>query len=871
MIKFTWILFFVFTFCSIYGYDVINSRQVDSLEQRILSAEPAEKMSILHQLFYYESEHNLIKAKKHAYELYRLANEENNTKRRCDALNLKGNFEVRSGTMYNALNYFDSSLVYAREIRDTALILRAFNNMSFCCENLGLYEKANMFHEKAELFFRLYPTNKTKGYIFYNKGLLYLTSNQVEESLSNFNIALQNFISSGDSYGIQLTINSIGNLYFNNGEADRALQAYSSVIDYGLNSDALVSVSKTYANIGEVYIEKGEFKEALKYLNKAKELKEETKVYEARIFNLLGRYYMSKRQYVVASNNFQKALSIAQKKGIVLEIKKAYYNISDYYRQTKNNEQAISYLLKFKSLNDSIQNQLFVKQLHEIQNKYKINEFYEERTRLQQEATQREDKIEVQKIKIARQGAQIKVIVLVMFALIASFGFLIYLYRANKRKSEFLQSQTLEYEIQQKEIENKASELEKLNTELEKISLIARESSNMIVIADAEGEIEWVNKGFVLNTGYTLAEYKENFGTKIIEVSTNRHIKKLINKCVVEKMSVSYSSRIINKKGRTIWLQTTLTPFVGEQNEVLKLIAIDTDITDIKNAERAIKDQKEEIEAHKNEIEDQRDQIQKQGELITTQMEKILESIFYSKKIQNAFLPSSRFMNTILNDFFVLNIQRDIVSGDFYWVNRRLGKTIVSVADCTGHGVPGAFMSMLGITFLNNIINKSGKVKPNIILNLLRDSVIKSLHQTGKSGEASDGMDVFMGVLDSEKMIFQYAAANNPAYLIRDNNLIELKPDKMPIGIHVNDKIPFSYNEIDVKKGDVVYMFSDGFADQFGGHLGKKFKYKRFKQLLLNIHKHSMEDQRELLHESFYEWKGTIEQVDDVLIFGFKI
>jgi len=162
----------------------------------------------------------------------------------------------------------------------------------------------------------------------------------------------------------------------------------------------------------------------------------------------------------------------------------------------------------------------------------------------------------------------------------------------------------------------------------------------MILIADANGELEWVNKSFNTTTGYTLADYKEKFGKNIDDASTNTNIKSELERCIKEKSSFNYTSNFNSRKGKTIWLQTTITPFLDEDGKILKFIAVDTDITEIKNAQDAIKMQKEEIEHYKNEIESQRDKIKEQGETITSQMEKILESIFYSKKIQNAFLPN---------------------------------------------------------------------------------------------------------------------------------------------------------------------------------------------------------------------------------------
>ncbi len=223
-------------------------------------------------------------------------------------------------------------------------------------------------------------------------------------------------------------------------------------------------------------------------------------------------------------------------------------------------------------------------------------------------------------------------------------------------------------------------------------------------------------------------------------------------------------------------------------------------------------------------------------------------------------------------EYYIFNKPRDIVSGDFYWIHQKNGKTIVAAADCTGHGVPGAFMSMLGITFLNDIINEIDELSSNEILNRLRKKVISALHQTGKEGEAQDGMDIALFIFDKKSMKIQYSGAFNPIYIIRKNELIEVKADRMPIGISIKAKFDFQAHYIDIKKGDMIYIFSDGYADQFGGEEGRKFNYKQFKSFLTEIAELNMNEQKKKLEITHNNWKGTsYEQIDDILIIGVKI
>ncbi|MFC2098359.1 tetratricopeptide repeat protein [Bacteroidota bacterium] len=263
------------------------------------------------------------------------------------------------------------------------------------------------------------------------------------------------------------------------------------------------------------------------------------------------------------------------------------------------------------------------------------------------------------------------------------------------------------------------------------------------------------------------------------------------------------------------------------------------------------------------EIKEQRDQIFQQKQEIT-------DSIQYASRIQNAILPPEAMLSK-LQDHFILFKPRDIVSGDYYWMTLKDNKTIVAAADCTGHGVPGAFMSMLGISFMNEIVNKSDETQANEIMNQLRGNVIESLGQTGVEGEAQDGMDMALCVIDTNAMKVQFSGAYNPLYLIRNNELLEFKPDKMPIGIHREKSDPFSNHEIDVEVGDVMYMFSDGYVDQFGGPRQKKFMTKNFKELLLRINKKPLKEQRDILDNTIEEWMGSVEQIDDIIVMGLRI
>ncbi|MFH0757722.1 MAG: tetratricopeptide repeat protein [Bacteroidota bacterium] len=249
----------------------------------------------------------------------------------------------------------------------------------------------------------------------------------------------------------------------------------------------------------------------------------------------------------------------------------------------------------------------------------------------------------------------------------------------------------------------------------------------------------------------------------------------------------------------------------------------------------------------------------------------ITDSINYASRIQGALLPQNANLKGMFPDHFIIFLPKDMVSGDFYWATEVGKQMVFAAADCTGHGVPGALMSMLGISFLNEVVIERGQTNPGEILDNLRDEVIKALKQSGKADEQKDGMDIALCTYDSESGVIKFAGAYNPLYLVREGSLEEYKADRMPISYYHGVQDSFKTTSIKVQKGDALYLFSDGFADQFGGPHRKKFKYKPLKELLELIHEKSMQKQKLVLYEKFLDWKGVYDQIDDVVMIGIRI
>ena len=248
-----------------------------------------------------------------------------------------------------------------------------------------------------------------------------------------------------------------------------------------------------------------------------------------------------------------------------------------------------------------------------------------------------------------------------------------------------------------------------------------------------------------------------------------------------------------------------------------------------------------------------------------------IASLRYAEMIQRALMPDPEVLKGQSKDFFILFLPRDIVSGDFYYAFFNKQKMCIAAGDCTGHGVPGALMSILGISFLNEIMQSDINLNANRILNLMREKIMKALHQTGNCHDAQDSIDIGLCIIDCSKGKLQYSGANRPLIMIRKGELTEYKPDKMTLGVAPLREASFTNNCIDTIPGDSFYLFSDGFSDQFGEITDKKFKYKHFKRIIHSFEELPMSQQKQHLENAFNEWKGNAQQVDDVLVIGFQL
>jgi serine phosphatase RsbU (regulator of sigma subunit) len=311
--------------------------------------------------------------------------------------------------------------------------------------------------------------------------------------------------------------------------------------------------------------------------------------------------------------------------------------------------------------------------------------------------------------------------------------------------------------------------------------------------------------------------------------------------------------------------EATYTPLSKDDSLGHALLKMREDLAENERIlEQKVIERTEEVVRQKSEIESKNEEL----EILYKQ---VTDSIHYAKRIQDAILPSNNTVKKLLPDSFILFKPKDIVSGDFYWIEKKGKLVYFAAVDCTGHGVPGAFMSLVGYNILKDILNNTNITRPADILDSLREGIVATLRADDSGKQAKDGMDMTLCAINYETLELQYAAAFNPMCLIRNGELILYQANKFPIGSYIGEKVGFDNHTIQLVPGDQIFIFSDGYADQFGGPNGKKFMVGNFRKLLAQIAPLPSGEQKEKLDQTLLSWQGAQEQVDDVLVIGVKV
>ncbi len=411
-----------------------------------------------------------------------------------------------------------------------------------------------------------------------------------------------------------------------------------------------------------------------------------------------------------------------------------------------------------------------------------------------------------------------------------------------------------------------------------KYKALIQHSMDIITIIDGKGGIQYMSPSTERMLGY---QPDSLIGQTIFEL-VHQEDHALMSNALTQRSTFFFSFRMQHHDGGWLYFESTGTNML--QDPLIKGIVLNSrDISDRKKEEEAKKQkeiaalrfnlEKERAEHEKSIIEAKNKELQFAYEKIEHQNHEIHDSITYAFRIQKAMLPDVDLIKRTLPHSFVFWRPKDIVSGDFYWFADQGDYILFTAADCTGHGVPGAFMTMIGNTLLNQIVKQEGKIMPHDILNNLHIAVRKALRQDQTGSQSRDGMDISFLCIEKKTKTVHWAGANNPLIIVRDGIAEEVKADKYPIGgLQTEDKREFTLNTLESKPGDTFYVYTDGFQDQFGGDRGRKYMTKRWKEFLVGISTEKMEAQPELLNKEISDWIGTkYEQIDDILVCGYFI
>jgi len=729
----------------------------------------------------------------------------------------------------NAALYLIKAHAIADSCTNDSLRASLFYKLGSFYSKEGDYEKASEYLNKA---IHLHEERKDRQQLaadYYDLGNLYENTGNYQKALEYYLKILKIRETIGTKHEQALANNNAGWGYQLTGDFAKALELQLKSYKLYLETGDDMNIAYPLGNLGIIYNQLGAYEKAIEYSTKAMNLFEKNKDLGgvAEGYNNIGNAYLNMEKYDEAIKNLQKGLEIAKNEDAEYEIKNSYSGLASAYEKKGDYKKAFEFFRMFSQILESIKNQENTERISRMNFSIENEKNQKAIELLNKDAQLR--KTEMQKQRTLMYAAIVGIILTLLLMFFAVLGYY------HKRKSN-------------KQLSKYNAEILSHKNEIEKLSIAASETDNAVLITDANGNIEWANSAFTRLTGYYLEEFKTLFGENIMAASHSPLIKEKVEECISKCRSVVYESINKTKSGKDIWVQTTLTPILNADGGVRNMVAIDTDITELKRIDMEIK---------------------KQNEIITEKNKHITDSINYAKHIQEAILPSGEIVNNILPNSFVLFKPKDIVSGDFYWMVEKGDKLFFAVVDCTGHGVPGAFVSIVGNNGLYRTVNEFGLEKPSEILDKLNELVEETFRQS-ITKQIKDGMDIALCCYDRKNKTLEFAGANNPLYYIRNGVLTEVKGDKQPIGAFENRK-KFTNNSIELNEDDLIYIFSDGYADQFGGVSRKKFKYNQFKNMLLSIHDKLMEEQKDILNKTILTWMGDLEQVDDICVIGVRI
>lgn len=845
-------LFFLLVFLT-FSFFVVAQQALtkgDSLLAALDDAKDDDKISILLELadeFVYEEE-----GLSYGKQAYDLAKNLKDIGAEAEALNAQGKFFIVNYEEQKSLAYFFQALAISQQLNDDEMSGRIQRNIGQAYYWLDSLSLSTQYTQQALELSEKTQNRRLEADALVDLGLLAQRQGKADTALLYMNQALEIQIQESNTLEIALVYARIGRVYFDMGDYQNSIQNHQKEVELKEELNDLMGLAIAYYNLGRIHRTVGNFQQALEQYQKSLTTFEQlnSKSFVATVSTELGLVYESLSRSILATDenkaNLEKALEFHNSALKIYEAEEDRYmiahsinNIANNYSRLVTNDYVERFgeywedsivhvsskeiLLAFKDAFDYYKKALDIfEQTDETLDILRVKINLGSHYLWVREWNQAYDYLN-QALGMAEQISSIQEEALAHFHL---GDFYFRQAKLEKAKSHLLKSLSITTELGLKEI-----------------SMYVYQK--LAYVYEQEGSL-----------AQALRNYK-NFSLLKDELFSEESQK------VITEMQTKYETEKKEQEIRLLSNEKALLHLENQRQRLIITIAIVGLLVILSFAGLLVNMIRQKQKANLV--------LKEKNELISSQKQEITDSIRYASRIQSAVLPSPTLLKQELKDHFVLFLPRDIVSGDFYWYTKIGNKMVLTAADCTGHGVPGAFMSMLGVSSLFEIVNKEGILEPAKILNKLRDFIKLTLSQTGKENEQKDGMDISLCTLDMDNMRLEWAGAYNPLVLIRNGELTEYKADKMPVAIHVNDHKSFTNHVIELQPNDKFYMFSDGFPDQFGGENGRKYMSKRFKQYLLEIYDKPMHEQKELLYQEHLNWRGELEQIDDIVIFGVGV
>ncbi len=775
------------------------------------------------------------------------ANPSDNVKSTClkylaNTLHRKGDMVIYHGEFTQALEYFNAGLKLREEIGDTIGISNSYRGIGNVNYYLGDVHKAREYFERSLKLCEEIGFKNGISRSLNNIGVVYAAMDDIPKAREYYLKSLKIDEETGNKNRIATALNNIGITYSYEGDMPHALEYYSKCLKIKEELGDQRGISASLNNIATIYDYQKDFPAALEYLYRGLEVQEELgdKSLIPGTLTNIGNIYANQAAEL-AQQDSAGSDSLTRKA------------LESYYRALEIQEEIGEKFTMAETLID-------------------IGTIYDE----QAAAMARHDKVRSDSLTEISLG---------------------YYNRSLKVSEEIEDKSSIAFALEKiGTIYLRRNEIAKALAYAKKSYSIAVETGYAFNIKDAAKLLDQI---YFRQGNYKLS--RQYFGEyisiqdSIVHEENQQLIQKKYFQYQYEKMaatdSIAHNKEMeiaeleIDKQKAESRRQKLVIGFVVIGLLLVLVLAgyIFRSLRTTRKQKNIIEDQKKLVDEKNTTLNEQNEEIRTQKEHIEHIHEALTDSIRYAERIQKAVLPSTEYINEIIadsqlltDDYFILYKPRDIVSGDFYFFGKRKNTLHIAASDCTGHGVPGAFMSMLGISFLNQIIAQEQNLSASQILDELRDSIIHSLQQKGLMNEQKDGLDISFVSYDSVTKTLQFSGAYNPLYIISNDTkeLTVIKADRMPVAI-CDDKEPFTNHVIQLQKGDIIYLATDGYQDQFGGPKGKKFYSKNLKILLTENCNKPMAEQKEILDETIEDWKNgygeKCEQIDDITIVGIKI